>query len=214
MRTKRLPDKHYVHAFKKGDIKAYEELLNRYSEKVFHLSMRITRNQDDAEDVLQDVFASVYQKISMFKEQSAFSSWLYRITVNTSYMKLRVRRKHATVDLDDVVAGTQESWALKRSETDDLNYMTARHQLQSELTNAIASLPEDYQKIFILRDVDGLSNQEVSSVLEVSVPAIKSRLHRARMCLRKQLESFYRDYKEQDSIAYGPNMPNKEKLAA
>lgn len=187
-------DSELVESFRGGDHAAFSELISRYSEKAHNLAMRITRNQEDAEEVLQDVFVTVFKKISSFKGESAFSSWLYRITVNTAFMKLRKRRQSATVSLEEITPSVKESWVANRSDSADVNYLCSQHQLRSELDEAVQKLPEEYRIIFVLRDVDGLSNQEVSEILDISVPAVKSRLHRSRLMLRKRLARFYEDY--------------------
>lgn len=187
-------DSDLVELFRGGDHAAFSELISRYSEKAHNLAMRITRNQEDTEEVLQDVFVTVFKKIDSFKGESAFSSWLYRITVNTAFMKLRKRKQSATISLEEVTPSVKESWVANRSDSADINYLCSQHQLRAELDDAVQKLPEEYRIIFILRDVDGLSNQEVSEVLEISVPAVKSRLHRSRLMLRKRLARFYEDY--------------------
>lgn len=195
-------DSELVLEMRSGDAAAFNELLNRYAEKVNNLALRITRNQEDAEEVLQDVFVTVYNKIDRFEGKSAFSSWLYRITVNTSFMKLRKRKQHVAVSLEEVGQGVKESWTGNHSDSSDVNYISSRHELRAELEQAIARLPEEYRVIFILRDVDGLSNQEVGEILNLSVPAVKSRLHRSRLMLRKKLQRFYDDYSSEEQIFY------------
>ncbi len=187
-------DAEMVLAFKGGDKNAFVALLTRYSEKVHNLAMRITRNPEDAEEILQDVFLTVYHKIDSFEGKSAFSSWLYRIAANTSFMKLRKRKQQAAVSLDDVLNIGEELLTNKRSDVSDVNYISSRHELRAALESAVARLPDEYRTIFILRDVDGLSNQEVGEVLDISVPAVKSRLHRSRLMLRRSLQAFYEDY--------------------
>ncbi|MEZ4752697.1 MAG: sigma-70 family RNA polymerase sigma factor [Bdellovibrionota bacterium] len=199
-----LKDDKLVEMLRTGDTEAYLELINRYQDKAHNLAMRITRNEQDTEEILQDVFVTVYNKIDKFQGRSAFSSWLYRITVNTSFMKLRRRKKHAAVGLDEVNPTAASSWGTERSDISDLNYISTRHELRAELQDAIQELPAEYRAIFILRDVDGLSNQEVGEVLDLSVPAVKSRLHRGRNMLRKRLQGFYDDYRSNDRISYGP----------
>ncbi|MCB0310141.1 MAG: sigma-70 family RNA polymerase sigma factor [Bdellovibrionales bacterium] len=194
-----------VAALKTGDKSAFVTLLGRYTEKVHNLALRITRSPEDAEEILQDVFLTVYNKIGAFEGKAAFSSWLYRITANTSFMKLRKRKQHAATSLEESIT-PDSSWASSRSDTSDVNFMSARHELRALLEEAIDNLPEEYRVIFIMRDVDGLSNQEVGEVLKISIPAVKSRLHRSRLMLRRKLNKYYEDYTRTDHIAYGKNI--------
>ena len=210
----KLTDTELVAMFRKGDHAAFSELISRYSEKAHNLAMRFTRNQEDAEEVLQDVFITVYNKIDGFKGESAFSSWLYRITVNTSFMKLRKRKQTAAVSLEEITPSVKESWVANRSDAADVNYLYSRHELRAELDEAIQRLPEEYRIIFMLRDVDGLSNQEVGEILNISVPAVKSRLHRSRLMLRKRLARFYEDYSSNEKIAYGDEIESEYLKAA
>lgn len=196
-------DAELVALLRNGEQPAFLELMERYTTKVHNLSMRITRNEEDAEEIMQDVFATVFRKINDFEGKSAFSSWLYRITTNTAFMKLRKRRQHIAVSIDDAAQAPLSSWAPERSDACDLNYISSRHEMKAALEAAVSKLPEDYRAIFILRDVDGLSNQEVGEILQLSVPAVKSRLHRSRSLLRKKLQKFYEDYCSEDKISYG-----------
>lgn len=196
-------DRELVAALQGGDLNAFGELVDRYTEKVHNLALRVTRNEEDTEEILQDVFVTVYRKIDKFEGKSAFSSWLYRITVNTAFMKLRKRKQHAAVSFDEVSAGVQENWTGNSSDTCDIAYISSRHELRGALEGAIKGLPDEYRTIFILRDVDGLSNQEVGEILGLSVPAVKSRLHRSRLMLRKRLRRFYDDYRCPNRISYG-----------
>lgn len=193
-----------VEGLRRGDEGSFLALLERYTEKVHNLAMRISRNSEDTEEIIQDVFVTVYRKARYFEGKSAFSSWLYRITVNTAFMKLRKRKQSAAISFEEVPSHLRDSWVGERKETHDVNFISSRHELREQLERAIAKLPDEYRMIFILRDVDGLSNQEVGEVLGVSVPAIKSRLHRARLMLRKRLAKFYDDYQDEEHITKGP----------
>jgi RNA polymerase sigma-70 factor, ECF subfamily len=202
-----------VESFRGGDKASFLELLNRYSQKVHNLAMRITRNPEDSEEVLQDVFVTIYQKIDHFEGKSAFSSWLYRITVNTAFMKLRKRRQTQATSLEEVAPNVKENWSGDRSDYSDVNFICSRHELREELETAIARLPEEYRVIFVLRDIDGLSNQEVGEILNLSVPAVKSRLHRSRLMLRKRLHKYHEDFQSSEKIFYGPNVKYLENPA-
>jgi len=195
MKQKKVSDSVLVQKLRTGSIEAFEELVARYEAKVFNLAMRFTRNQQDAEEVLQDVFSTVYTKIDGFRGQSAFSSWLYRIIVNAAFMKLRKRKQHTATSLEDLTPTIRQRClegdpsAQGRSDSISIN-----RELRETLEQAISRLPEDYRAVFILRDVDGLSNQEVSQILDLTIPAVKSRLHRSRLMLRKKLLRYYLDF--------------------
>lgn len=185
-----------------GQNESFLELIERYSEKVHNLALRITRNQEDTEEIIQDVFVTVHKKCDKFQGKSAFSSWLYRITVNTAFMKLRKRKQHAAISLEDINPAVKNSWVGTSSESSNVNYLSTRHELRTALEHAIAKLPDEYRIIFVLRDVDGLSNQEVGDILRITIPAVKSRLHRSRLMLRKRLQRYYDDFTNEDRIFY------------
>lgn len=195
MKGKKIPDTQLVNQFKKGSIDAFEELISRYEAKVYNLALRFTRNQEDAEEVSQDVFSTLYRKIDGFQGKSAFSSWLYRIIVNAAFMKLRKRKTQTTVSIEDLPPAVKEQcmdWdgsIMSRSDT-----LSSNREVREILQGAINRLPEQYRAVFVLRDIDGLSNQEVGEILDISIPAVKSRLHRSRLMLRKRLSRFYEDY--------------------
>jgi RNA polymerase sigma-70 factor, ECF subfamily len=201
--TTKQSDLELVNGFRSGNNACFVEIVDRYSQKAHNLALRITRNQEDAEEILQDVFVTVFNKIDKFEGKSAFSSWLYRITVNTAFMKLRKRKQSPAVSLEEISQGVQENWVGTRSDNADTNYISSRHELREALERAINRLPDEYKVIFVLRDVDGLSNQEVGDILNLSVPAVKSRLHRSRLMLRKKLQKFYEDYIDSELISYG-----------
>jgi RNA polymerase sigma-70 factor (ECF subfamily) len=206
--VKEPTDLELVARFRKGDMDAFQELISRYETKAFNLAMGFTRNLEDAEEVLQDVFVTVYRKIEGFQGKSAFSSWLYRITVNAAFMKLRKRKQNQTVSIEDLTPGTENSWNEKSDAVDPGSEVhTINKQLKEVLYRAIQKLPEEYRIVFMLRDVDGLSNKEVGEILDLSIPAVKSRLHRSRLMLRKKLQRFYDDYMDATQVlAVGPRL--------
>lgn len=194
-KEKRISDVALVAQFKQGDLGAFEELVSRYESKSFNLAMRFVRNQEDAEEVLQDVFTTLYRKVDGFQGKSAFSSWLYRIVVNAAFMKLRKRKQQSSVSLEDLPLQTRllvlesDNAAARESGNATLN-----REIRDMVQYAISRLPEQYRAVFVLRDVDGLSNQEVGDILDLSIPAVKSRLHRSRLMLRRRLQKYYDDY--------------------
>jgi RNA polymerase sigma-70 factor (ECF subfamily) len=200
MVAKRKSDLELIEEFRKGEQSSFEELLSRYSNKVFSLASRLTRNNEDAEEVLQDVFVTVHRKITSFEGKSSFSSWLYRVTVNAAFMKLRKRRQDTSISLEDLVQQTNTVAALKSPESAYVDSQSIRNQMLEALESAIRKLPDDYRPVFILRDVDGLTSREVSRILDLTVPAVKSRLHRSRLMLRRRLNRFFDEQKVQNQL--------------
>jgi RNA polymerase sigma-70 factor (ECF subfamily) len=188
----RRTDTELVDQLKRGDASALRELVDRHSRKVYQLALKLTRNETDAEDVLQETFLRVFSRIETFRGEAAFSSWLYRIAANACFAKLGDRRKHDHLDIDDVhpefegsSPPTINDWS-RQPDTVLLSKEAA-----DVLNGAIDQLPEDFRVVFLLRDVEGLSNAEVAEILDLSVPAVKSRLHRARLFLRKKLAGYF-----------------------
>ncbi len=194
-------DRDLVKLFRKGSIDSFNEIVSRYEAKVFNLAMSFTRNIEDAEEVLQDVFVTVFRKIDGFQGKSAFSSWLYRITVNAAFMKLRKRKQNQDVPMEEITPAMEKNW-LERG--DHLSTSGDRHAMNNELREtvfgAINRLPDEYRIVFMLRDVDGLTNKEVGEILGLSIPAVKSRLHRSRLMLRRKLQRYYDDYSSASQI--------------
>ena len=181
-----------VRAAKGGDDGAFNELVRRYDRNVFRIAQHITQNREDAEDVVQDAFLKAYTNLQQFQEQSKFYTWLVRIAVNEALMKLRRRRPERTVSLDEDIQVGEDS--VPREVADwspnpEQNYNQA--ELREILTRTIQGLPPGFRTVFILRDVEGLSTEETADALELSIPAVKSRLLRARLQLRERLNRFF-----------------------
>jgi RNA polymerase sigma-70 factor, ECF subfamily len=192
---KKVSDSELVEQFCRGSMEAFEELLSRYEAKVFNIAMRFTRNQEDAEEVLQDVFTTLYRKLAGFEGKAAFSSWLYRIVVNAAFMKLRKRKQSTTTSFDDLPESVQQLCFDGDAAIDNRSDTRSQtREIRRILEEAVGRLPEQYRAVFMLRDMEGLSNQEVSDILDISIPAVKSRLHRSRLMLRKRLHRYYEDF--------------------
>ena len=181
------------------DIGAYEEILKRYQDKIYGLALRITRNPTDAEDILQEVFLTLTKKIDTFRGESKFSSWLYRIAINASYMHLRGEKKHeADVSLEGYAPydekGTLMGRIASKDWTDRPDKVLFSKEALDMIDKAVNQLPESYRVVFHLRDVEGLSNEEVAEILGLSIPAIKSRLHRGRLFLRDKLSDYFYEW--------------------
>jgi RNA polymerase sigma-70 factor, ECF subfamily len=180
-----------------GDITAFEELVERHRDRVFGLALRMTRSEADAAEVTQDTFLSAYQHLDEFRGQAAFGSWVHRIAANHALMRLRHRR--VVQAAEDELKGPEfnERGSLAEYPASDWSRRADEKALDAELGQAIKqatdSLPESYRSVFLLKDVDGLSYEEIGEITGDSVAAIKSRLHRARLALREAIDRFYNE---------------------
>src|SRR5512146_1600521 len=182
-----------VRAAKGGDMGAFEQLVKRYARNVCRIAQHITQNREDAEDVVQEAFLKAYGNLGQFQGQSKFYTWLVRIAVNEALMKLRRRRPERTVSLDqDVETGedTIPREVADWSPNPEQQYSQA--ELRDILTRTIQGLPSSFRTVFVLRDVEGLSTEETADALDLSIPAVKSRLLRARLQLRERLNKYFK----------------------
>ncbi|MBI4591427.1 MAG: sigma-70 family RNA polymerase sigma factor [Candidatus Rokubacteria bacterium] len=194
-RTTRDRDEALVGQLRRGERGSAESLVRQYGERVYRLAFRITGNQEDAEEVAQDALWTAARKILTFKGEAAFGSWLYRITANTAYQKLRGRRgrDHAEISWDALLPQFDEAghhvepvadWSAKVQEP------VLRGELRDVLSAAVDALPADYRATFLLHDVEGMPNPEIAKLLGISLPAVKSRIHRSRLFLRQRLARY------------------------
>jgi RNA polymerase sigma-70 factor (ECF subfamily) len=188
-----LDDNVLLEELRKGTPEAVEMLFDRFHSKIYSLAMSILKNESDAEEAAQDVFLTVVQKAHTFKGNSALYSWIYRICVNTCLMRLRGKRRGETVSIEDFMPVFTEE-GMHASLIDDWSKEVERKALDKELGQVIRrfteNLSEKYRVVFVLSDVEGLSNEETAEILGLTVPAVKSRLHRARLYLRQQLSRY------------------------
>jgi len=193
-----LDDSVLLEELRKGTPEAVENLFDRFHAKIYSLAMSILKNESDAEEATQDVFLTVVQKAHTFKGNSALYSWIYRICVNTCLMRLRGKRRGETVSIEDFMPVFTED-GMHASLIDDWSKEVERKALDKELGQVIqrftADLSEKYRVVFVLSDVEGLSNEETAQILGLTVPAVKSRLHRARLYLRERLTRYLREGK-------------------
>jgi RNA polymerase sigma-70 factor (ECF subfamily) len=194
VRTRPDADAALVEALRREDPDAATALVETYGDRVYRLARRITGSNEDAEEVAQDALWTAARKIGTFKGESAFGSWLYRITANAAYMKLRSRRAKANeIALDDVLPALDEE-GRHFEPMDDWSSRVDEQALQGELREvlegAIAALPPDYRTAVVLHDIEGLSNPDIAETLGISLPAVKSRIHRSRLFLRQRLSDY------------------------
>src|SRR5437870_6657310 len=192
--TKTDGDAALVEALRREDPEAPEQLVETFGDRVYRLALRITGSNEDAEEAAQDALWTAARKIGTFKGESAFGSWLYRIAANAAYQKLRARRgKAREVALDDVLPsfdgdGRHFEPMADWSERVDERALTG--ELRGVLERAIEGPPPDYRTALVMHDVEGLSNPDIAETLGISLPAVKSRVHRSRLWVRKQLPEY------------------------
>lgn len=192
----------FVAQARKGDDRAFAELVKRYEAKIFRLAQHITQNREDAEDVLQETFLRAYEHLDQFQGNSKFYTWIVRIAVNQALMKLRRRRTDKSVSLDETIDTGEDTVTREIAAWDeDPEQRFSREELGEILDSAIQTLAPAYQSVFLLRDVDDLSTEETAEALGLSVPAVKSRLLRARLQLREKLTRYFKR-KGDDAFAY------------
>jgi RNA polymerase sigma-70 factor (ECF subfamily) len=194
----RTQDRRLVAGLQAGDPAAVQELARRYGPRIQQLAMRHMKNREDAEEVTQDVLLKVHRKIDAFRGDAALSSWIYRITFNTAMSRLRQNRaaRTAAQERERVLAALEVDGQHTRTPKEAADWsalpdeQVMRAQLREALAAAVRELPEIYRAPVVLRDIEGLTTEEASSLLKVKDQTLKSRLHRGRLMLREKLEVF------------------------
>jgi len=191
-------DQELLARLKAGDERALYDLAEAYSSKIYQLAFRYLRNKEDAEEITQDVLFKVYRKVDAFRGDAQLSSWIYRITFNAAMSRLRTARyQRAQAEDRRAAAASEEEGTASASRTRDVadwsdmaDERVLRTQLRQRVFRAILALPAIYRAPVMLRDIQGMSTEEASAVLKVKDQTLKSRLHRGRLILRKQLADF------------------------
>jgi RNA polymerase sigma-70 factor (ECF subfamily) len=187
---------------REGDRTAFNELVRRYEGKIFRLAQHITQNREDAEDVLQETFLKAYEHLDQFKGDSKFYTWIVRIAVNQALMKLRRRKSDKSVSIDETIDTGEDTVTREIAAwEEDPEQRFSREELGGILDTAVQSLEPLYRSVFVLRDIEELSTEETAEALGLSIPAVKSRLLRARLQLREKLTRFFKR-KGDDAFAY------------
>jgi RNA polymerase sigma-70 factor (ECF subfamily) len=187
-------DQALIEKVRAGDYQAFEALVNRYEGKVYRLSMRMLRNQEDAEDALQETFLQVYRGLKSFEGRSTFSTWLFRLATNVCLMKIRHRETEPAklLPLEEYIPQHEEGGHPQIQDWPDKpEDLLLNKESQEKMLEALEKLPADHRAVFVLRDIEGFSNSEAGEALGISVAAVKSRLHRARLALRGMLSSYF-----------------------
>jgi RNA polymerase sigma-70 factor, ECF subfamily len=192
-----VSDDELVERARARDLAAFEELVERHEERLYRVAMRLLRNENDAREVLQDALVSAWQNLDGFAGRAQFGSWIYRVTVNAALMLLRSRRRRPTVSVDDL-SPTALDEAVQASQLVGGSDWSKRpdEQLQSgelkeHIQAALDTLPEILRLVFVLRDVEGMSTEETADILGITIPTVKTRLHRARLALREAIGRYF-----------------------
>ncbi|MDH5679292.1 MAG: sigma-70 family RNA polymerase sigma factor [Nitrospinota bacterium] len=177
-----------------GDFAAFEQLVKKHQARVFYHAMKFLNRQEDAEDILQETFLHAFKGLSSFRGDALFLTWLLKIATNNCLMRLRKNKKMDLISLDKPV---EINGSELPREIMDWSQNPSDQRMESEtreyLDKAIARLPEDKRIVLLLKDVEGFSNQEISQTLGMSVAAVKSRLHRARLAMRDLLSHYFEE---------------------
>lgn len=182
--THRYPDEELIHRFQKGDEYAYLELVNRYRDKLTNFAFRFLGNSEDAEDIVQDTFVKLYTHRHFYRNIAKFSTWIYTITANLAKTELRKRKRRKVSFLSQM--GTQDKdFDIPGDDTTD--ELAEGRFTKSRIQNAIQKLPVHFRTAVILRDIQELSYEEISKILDVPLGTVKSRINRARLQLQEEL---------------------------
>jgi len=178
------------------DLGAFEQLIDRHQERLYRVAMRLLRNENDAREVLQDALLSAWQNLDSFAGRAQFGSWIYRVTVNAALMLLRTRRRRPTVSVEDLAPGALDAAIGASNDTGSDWSKRPDEQLQSgelkeHIEVALDQLPEILRVVFVLRDVEGMSTEETAEILDITIPTVKTRLHRARLALREAISRYF-----------------------
>jgi len=184
-----------VRGIKAGDERAFEEMVERYHARVYSLSYGVLRNAEDAEEATQDTFLTLYRKIGTFDESRKFFSWFYRVALNQAYSRAR-RRPRPTVAIEDYMPKFDGTGHFTSPEAPDwapgVEDEAAARELAARAEQFIAELPPAYRDVIWMKDVEEIPGVEIAETLEISIPAFKSRLHRARLYVRQRLAAISR----------------------
>ena len=179
------PDRELIARVLEGDPAAFEKLMRRYNQRVFRAARSVLRDDAEAEDVVQETFVRAYRGLAGFEERSSLATWLTRIAVNEALARVRRSRMFGAVESDK---DGNEREAQVTSTRPGPEEQASSRELRSVLTAAIDSLPEEMRTVFVLREVEGLSTLEAGETLQLSSEAVRVRLHRARLALRRHVE--------------------------
>lgn len=191
IRAMESSEKELVERAKNGDLSAQAQIVLNHEKMVYNLGLKLLGSAEQAECVLQETFLKVLQALPQFEERSQLSTWIYRIAINQALMRLR-NRKRQQVSFNDISNedGTDYSEFVRSLDATPLDNLL-NQELKDKMERAIEKLPENYKTVFVMKDIEGLPLKEIADILDLSLPAVKSNLHRARVFLRNQLADMW-----------------------
>ena len=189
-----------IEQIKQGDEKAFKTIVDTWQDMVFNTALGITQNAEDAEDIAQEVFVQVYESVHSFKGESKFSTWLYRITVTKTMDHIRRKKRKKRFAFIQSIFGEQNEIIHDPPDFHHPGVVLDKKETSAELFRAIEQLPDNQKIAFTLNKLEGLNYQEVSEVMNTTIPSVESLLHRAKNNLKKLLENYYREKYSQDKF--------------
>lgn len=189
-----LESPEFIARLKQQDSAAFSQLVRAYQDKIYNLALRLTRNAEEAEEVLQETLLSVFNKIHTFQERSRLSTWIYAITSNGALSRLRKKSSQSVTFEEDTLLKTESSWFRNSKvvfEVTDHNDPVILSELQERLEAAIETLPDGYREIFIMKEINKMPVKDIAEIVGINPGAVKTRLHRARLLLRAKLSDYW-----------------------
>jgi RNA polymerase sigma-70 factor (ECF subfamily) len=179
-----------IKSSKSGNIQSFEELISIYEKKAYNIAFRIMGNEEDAKDMTQEAFVRIFKAIANFKEQSSFSTWMYRIVTNVCLDEIRKRKNEKVISIDSGLETEDGEIKLElKSNTETPEEIYQRKQNKQVIVDAIKELNDEYRSVIVLRDVQGFSYDEIAEILSCSIGTVKSRINRGRNLLKDKLKS-------------------------
>lgn len=177
---------------------AFDELVNRYIDRIYALCFRITKNKEITEDVVQEIFVTLSQKLHTFRAESSFSTWLYRISTNAALMKIRKEKRHNSEEISEDIyydnSDTKKYVYIAKDSSKRPDDYILKKEAEQAFNTALNELPETYRLVIHLKDIDGFSYNQIANILDISTQAVKSRIHRARLVLRENLSEYFEEW--------------------
>lgn len=189
----RLDEPDFLQKLREGDPAAFHELIETMKDRVYNLTMRLIRNADDAEEVVQEAFMTIYDKIGTFQGRSKLSTWIYAIAYNAALNRIKKNKNLSVTFEDENALNFEQSWTRNKNVVFNIGSddPVLQKEMQEKLEEAIESLPEGYREIFILKEIENMSVKDVAEIFGINPGAVKTRLHRARLFLRAKLSDYW-----------------------